>query len=258
MSGGSSAGSRGKVDYRERIARLSEKLNVVQEDSRDDKDARIDALQAKLKQLDERVASSQDISQKKFSTLKEQLIKFQRELDAERKTREGQAQGKQDEIGQLRLQLQSSLEAEQEVLRETENRILSLFESKTSSLKDDMIKSGRLRMDNEANLRRYLEVDIPKLYESLKEEVGNREAMEQRMLCKAMDEVTQLQSAILEEKKAREDTEEAMLRMMEDVVTKMQGEIAAERRERERTEEMLLNLLNETCQKLHLASNGSQ
>merc|ERR1711972_18576 len=100
------------------------------------------------------------------------------------------------------------------------------FESKTNSIREEMQTSGRLRMDSEANLRRYLEVDIPKLYESLKEEVSNREAMEQRMLRKAMEEVAQLQGAVLAEKKAREDTEEAMLRMMEDVVLKMQGEIA--------------------------------
>merc|ERR1719424_1571342 len=121
-------------------------------------------------------------------------------------------------------------------------------------LKDEILHSGAVRMDNESKLRRFLEVDIPKLYEGLKEEVENREQMEQRMLKKAMDEVTQLQGAILSEKKAREDTEEAILRMMEDVVSKMQGEIQTEKRERERTEEMLLMLLNDTCHNLQVAS----
>merc|ERR1719221_934501 len=74
--------------------------------------------------------------------------------------------------------------------------------------------------------------------------------MEQRMLQKAMDEVTQLQAAVLSEKKAREDTEEAMLRMMEDIVAKMQSEVAQEREEREQAEDMLLNLLHDTLVKL--------
>jgi len=131
---------------------------------------------------------------------------------------------------------------------------VNLFESKTNSLKEEITTAGRLRMDNEANLRRYLDVDIPKLYEALREEVAQRENMEQRMLKKAIEECAQLKTAISEEKKARIDTEEAMLRMMEDVVTKMQGEISSERRDRERTEEMLMNLLNETCDRLQNAS----
>merc|ERR1712224_644540 len=80
--------------------------------------------------------------------------------------------------------------------------------------------------------------------------MGNREAMEQRMLDKAMEEVTHLQEAVLAEKKAREDTENAMMRMMEDIVQKVQGEIQLERSEREKTEEQLLHLLDQTCNKL--------
>eukprot|EP00933_Yihiella_yeosuensis_P016713 TRINITY_DN14170_c2_g3_i1.p1 TRINITY_DN14170_c2_g3~~TRINITY_DN14170_c2_g3_i1.p1 ORF type:complete len:264 (+),score=80.06 TRINITY_DN14170_c2_g3_i1:109-900(+) len=247
-----------KGDYIERIARLSEKLTAANEvgTHQDEKGLRSELLQAKLTTLDERVSTCQDLSHKKFMALKEQLLKFQKDLDSERTLREASEQAKTEEVVSLDASLQANLRAEQEALRETETRVLSIFETKTNTLKEEMIRSGKLRMENEANLRRYLEVDIPKLYESLKEEVSNREAMEQRMLQKAMDEVTELQSAVLEEKKAREDTEEAMLRMMEDVVTKMQAEIANERRERERTEEMLLTLLNETCQKLQMASNG--
>jgi len=157
---------------------------------------------------------------------------------------------KQEEIARVDEALQASLAAEQEARRESEARVLQTFEAKTRGIREEMQAGGRLRMDNEANLRRYLEVDIPKLYESLKDEVENREVMEQRMLQKAMDEVTQLQAAVLSEKKAREDTEEAMLRMMEDIIAKMQSEIAQEREEREQAEEMLLNLLHDTLLKL--------
>merc|ERR1711998_2635 len=91
-----------------------------------------------------------------------------------------------------------------------------------------MGKEGRVRMDNEAKLRSFLEVDIPNLYDKLKEEVHSREAMEQRMLDKAMEE---------------------------DIVHKVQGEIQQERSEREKTEEQLLQLLDQTCNKLCAAQN---
>merc|ERR1719253_1001850 len=207
-----------------------------------------------MKQLDERLSASQDASAKKFGVLKEHMLIFQDALKSEQQNREEFQGRKEEDIVKIDQSLQVTLQAEQDARREAEQKVIRAFEEKNSCLKDEILHTGKVRMDNEAKLRRFLEVDIPKLYEGLKEEVENREAMEQRMLKKAVDEVTQLQGAVLTEKKAREDTEEAILRMMEDVVSKMQGEIQTERRERERVEEMLLTLLNDTCHNLQVAS----
>lgn len=250
-------GSGGAETYRERIERLSAKLNVVHEGvASGEKASKYDYLQEKVRKLDEKVAVSVDASQKKFSVIREQLVQFQKEVDHECKSRDDLANAQGKGISDIDKNMHKLLAAEQKELKDTEQRILQAFASKTNALKEQLTSSSKQRLENEANLRKYLDVDIPRLYEALKEEVNNREAMEQRMLRKAMEEVTQLQSAVLEEKKAREDTEEAMLRMMEDVVAKMQSEIATERQERERTEEMLLNLLHDTCHKLQVASQS--
>jgi len=241
--------------YRDRITNLTTKLSSMHEGLDKDRSSRYDHLQVKMKQLDERLSASQDASQKKFGVLKDHVFLFQETVKKEREIREQYIVSKEQEIVKVDQALQIKLQEEQDERRGAEDRIRRVFEDKTTYLKDEILHSGQMRNDNEAKLRRFLEVDIPKLYEGLKEEVDNREAMEQRMLKKAMDEVTQLQGAILAEKKAREDTEEAILRMMEDVVTKMQAEIQTERRERERTEEMLLTLLNDTCQNLQAASS---
>eukprot|EP00411_Alexandrium_monilatum_P051800 CAMPEP_0175429572 /NCGR_PEP_ID=MMETSP0095-20121207/51424_1 /TAXON_ID=311494 /ORGANISM="Alexandrium monilatum, Strain CCMP3105" /LENGTH=385 /DNA_ID=CAMNT_0016729019 /DNA_START=53 /DNA_END=1208 /DNA_ORIENTATION=- len=254
MASPPASGSPRLEDYRDRTARLSDKLLVLHEGLDQDRNTRFEYLQGKVKQLDERVSVSQDATTRKFSVLKDQLGAFQAELGREGLSRERMAREAREELARVDAALQAGLASEQEARRESEARILHGFEAKTTALKDELGKSGRLRLESESSLRRYLEVDIPRLYESLKEEVENREAMEQSMLRRAMEEVTQVQGAILEEKRAREEAEEAMLRMMEDVVAKVQAEIASERRERERTEEMLTHLLHETCQKLHTAS----
>lgn len=250
------AGPGSAENYQERIARLSAKLHVMNEGVAGEKGSKYDYLQDKVRKLDEKVAVTVDASQKKFSVIREQLVQFQKDVDTECKSRESLADEQGKGITDLDKHMQQLLAAEQQELKDTEHRILESFAGKTNALKEQLTSSGRQRLENENNLKKYLDVDIPKLYEALKEEVSNREAMEQRMLRKAMEEVTQLQSAVLEEKKAREDTEEAMLRMMEDIVTKMQGEITAERQERERAEDMLMGLLNETCTKLQMASQG--
>eukprot|EP00927_Polykrikos_kofoidii_P052246 TRINITY_DN46027_c0_g1_i1.p1 TRINITY_DN46027_c0_g1~~TRINITY_DN46027_c0_g1_i1.p1 ORF type:complete len:284 (+),score=59.97 TRINITY_DN46027_c0_g1_i1:82-852(+) len=240
--------------YRERIAMLSDRLCVVHEGVDLDRCHRFDHLQGKLKCLDEQLANCQDQSLQKVTVLKDQLRNFQEALAEERLRREKLTETKENEIARLDAMLQAALEAEQSARRETESRILHVFEQKTNALKEEISESGQVRVESAKKLQQYLEVDIPKLYESLSDEVRNRELMEQRLLNRAMEEVTELQAAILGEKKAREDTEEAMLRMMEDIVAKMHGEIASEKRERELTEEKLLQLLRDTCGKMQMAS----
>jgi len=235
--------------YRDRVSNLTTKLASMHEGLDKDRSTRFDSLHVKMKHLDERLAAQQDASQKKFCVLKDHMLVFQDSIKEEQACREELAQRKEEEILRIDKNLQVILQKEQEERKKAEQVILRVFEDKTAYLKDEISHSGKVRMDNEAKLRRFLEVDIPKLYEGLKEEVEAREAMEHRMLKKAMEEVTQLQGAVLAEKKAREDTEEAILRMMEDVVSKMQAEIRTERKERERVEEMLLALLNDTCNK---------
>jgi len=193
---------------------------------------------------------------KKFNVVKDQLVVFRDELGAETLKRQELGRTKTNEISSFEKELQTALKAEQAQLRNAEQRVLSIFESKRTAIRDEMLRTTRSAGDNAGNLRRYLEEDVPKLYEMLKEETRSRDAMEKQMMGTAMEEVTELQQIIAAEKKKREDTEEVMLRMMEDAVSKMQGEIAAERRERKSTEQMLTALLQETCSKLRVASKS--
>jgi len=193
--------------YRDRVTNLTNKLSSMHDGMDKDRNSKYDHLQGKMKHLDERLSASQDASLKKFGVLKDHMLIYQEVVKEEREHREKYCQNKEEEIAKVDVALQALLVSEQEARKVAEQKIRRVFEDKTTYLKDEILHSGKERNDNEAKLRRFLEVDIPKLYEGLREEVENREQMEQRMLKRAMDEVTQLQGAILAEKKAREDTE---------------------------------------------------
>merc|ERR1719375_1193886 len=109
--------------------------------------------------LDERLATSQDAAAKRFAALKDQLVTFQKELEEERENREGLAERKAQEIASMDQRLQAALDAEQQARKESEARVLRIFEDKTTALKDDIAKECHVRLDNEENLRSYLEVD---------------------------------------------------------------------------------------------------
>lgn len=154
--------------------------------------------------------------------------------------------------------------------KESEARIFQSFEEKMTQIRQEMQRESKIRLDADMHIRRYLEVplvdhctvnatcvcqvDIPRVYEALKQEAMEREAQDAQIMQRAADEIARLQEAIVFEKKAREDCEESMLRVLEQAVSKLQVEISQERKEREVTEETLVRLLEETCTKLNTAS----
>merc|ERR1712217_117309 len=108
----------------------------------------------------------------------EQLAKFQREFDEERLSREALHDSKAKDLSALDLRLQQALEAEQQLRRDAEAKVLRSFDERTATLQEEMAREGRTRVEAETALRRYVDVDIPKLYESLREEAQSRETME--------------------------------------------------------------------------------
>ena len=70
-------------------------------------------------------------------------------------------------------------------------------------------------------LHKYLEEDIPALYECLKGGIGEREQTEELLQRQVHDEFQSIHSLIVEEKKAREEQEEAMLEMLKEIIGKV-------------------------------------
>ena len=72
-------------------------------------------------------------------------------------------EAKNRELQLIDQRLSAALDQEQSARRESEQHLIRQFEDKTTALREDMIKEGKIRSESEQNLRRYLEIDIPKL-----------------------------------------------------------------------------------------------
>merc|ERR1719316_1483229 len=66
-----------------------------------------------MKQLDERLATAQDASAKKFGVLKDQIGGFDSELNQEKTSRDTLGTEKTEEINRLDNRLQEALQSEQ-------------------------------------------------------------------------------------------------------------------------------------------------
>lgn len=239
--------------FAKKVTHLSDNLVGLHKDHDEERNTRFDHLQEKIKNLDDRLSMWQNIGSKKFSLVKELILVFQRELEVERAKRVDAERVKTEQVAELDRSLRKALLAEQQGLRTSEARLMDQFERKLHTLQDDVSRVSTAGSDNTHNLRRYLEVDVPKLFGHLQEETTARESMERQMLAKAMEEVGELREEIAAEQRARQETEEVMLRMMEEVVVRVEHELSSERKDRKATETQMLKLLVDTCTKLNMS-----
>lgn len=150
--------------------------------------------------------------------------------------------------------------------KESEIRMLRYLEERFSGVRNDIAKEGHLRAESLDSLNQALEVrktcllpspdlqsqaDLPKLYDSIKLEAGERENNDLGLMKRLTDEIGRLNVAQSQEKKSREEIEQTIFEMIKDVVNRVKNEIDSERRDRETTEDQLLSLLEETCTKLN-------
>ena len=170
----------GGTAYYERIQRLSDRLSNLQTGLESEKQSRLEVLNSKLRSVDEKLTSNSDVSAKKFQSMKETLTKISKSIEEEKRLRDKIFDDKDTELRELDLHVQSLIETESQHRVEDEMRIIRTFEDKFSTLKDEIIRESKSRIENEVNLKKYLEMDIPKLFESLKEEALAREAIMSR------------------------------------------------------------------------------
>ncbi|KAF4653151.1 hypothetical protein FOZ61_009161 [Perkinsus olseni] len=216
---------------------------------------RLANLNEHLTDINSKLDNHQASISSNMNTLKEDILRLHKIMDDEREKRDGISKVQEEEMQNLDKRLQEAIEKEQESRREAENELITKLKDKTDKIRCEFDKHIEDDESREVStLRKYIEVDLPKLEDTLREGDLSKENMERELLGEANDEIKRLEEALNRERAQREETEEAMLRMMEDVVAKMQSEMAEERRNREATEESLLKLLEETCNKLNDAA----
>eukprot|EP00919_Chromeraceae_sp_WS-2016_P059076 GHVR01140385.1.p1 GENE.GHVR01140385.1~~GHVR01140385.1.p1 ORF type:complete len:173 (-),score=57.92 GHVR01140385.1:218-703(-) len=87
--------------HHDRIQKLSQRLSGLQVGLETEKNTRLECLQSRLLDVDDRLTNSQDVSAKRFAMLKEQLSRYQVELEEERAAREKLAEDRQRDVAVL-------------------------------------------------------------------------------------------------------------------------------------------------------------
>jgi len=220
----------------------------------EEKTSKIEFLHQRVNDVQERLTEVSDQTGKKFSVVKENIAKIQKQIEDEKQKTESLLESKNHYIKVLENKIFERFDQEAQIRKEIEKKLFALIEDKFNSLKIEISKESRNRFESIENLKNYLENDVPKLQGLLKFEQSEREENDNGILKKTNEEVQTVQNQIQTEKKTREETEEAILEMLRIMITRMKSDIENERKERETTEETLLSLLEDTCNKLNAAS----
>ena len=241
--------------YKDRVKRLSERLQGIQVNLETDKNSRFSEIERKLDDLEKDFYDYQDQNNKRFSSLKDSIQKIEKSLDEELHIRDSVFEIKSQEISEFQSRIQETFSKSAKARKDTENKIYKLIEEKVESMRLRMIEENKSLKLSESESRSYIEEDVPKLYEFVQNCIADREEMESSLSKQIDGGLQEVENELSVETKTREETEEAMLAMLRDVVSRIKSDLELERKERESSEETLLSLLEETCGKLGLVTN---
>ena len=241
--------------YKERVKRLSERLQGIQGNFETDRSSRFSEIEKKLDDLEKDFYEAQDQNSKKFSMLKDSIQKIEKTLDEELHTRDSYFEIKTHELNEFQGRIQEAFTKSTKIRKENETKIYKIIDDKVESIKLRMIEENKALKDSEAESKEYIEQDVPKLYEFVQNCVADREEMENSLNKKLDTGLSEIENELSVETRTREETEEAMLAMLRDVVSRIKSDLELERKERESSEETLLSLLEETCSKLASVTN---
>ena len=96
-----------------RILKISEKLNGINLRFEQDRGIRVEQIESKLRSIDNKFSSYQELHTQRHSQLREQLVRLQRLIDEEHTLRDTQIDGKIREM--MALEEKYSYQIEQEI-----------------------------------------------------------------------------------------------------------------------------------------------
>merc|ERR1711990_744899 len=111
---------------RQRIRALADKLTGLSDELGHEKQARADAVELKLKVLDDKLLRAQISEEEKLKPLNEQIARYVEELSAERLSREVMDERKTKEIKAVESSVSLDLTSEKRARKDLESKMIKL------------------------------------------------------------------------------------------------------------------------------------
>lgn len=238
----------------DRLSKLSERLNNIHLNIENDKYSKYEEVEVRLANLDEKVIETNESNFKTFNQTKDQISKIIQSIEEDRQKFDASYENRNQYLSQLEFKLMQRFENESTERKAMEKRLTSQIDDRFNVLKNELYKEEKNRNESVENFKFYLETEVPKIIEQMKNEQSDREEGDALINKMIDEEFVKLNDLVENERKARDETEEAFLEMLRSIINKIKVELENEKKQREASEQALLQLLEDTCNKLDVAS----
>ena len=222
----------------DRLSKISERLANIHLNIENDKYSKYEEVEVRIANLDEKAIETNEVNFKTFAQIKDQITSIIQSIEEDRTKFESSYESRTKYISTLEFNLMKRFETESAERKEMEKRLYGQIDDRFNILKNELYKEEKNRTESVENFKFYLETEVPKIVEQMKNEQGDREEGDE-MLNKMIDEkFAKLADVLSSEKKAREETEEAFLDMLRSIINKIKAELENEKKQRESNKKM--------------------
>jgi len=119
---------------------------------------RLEQLEYKMKSVEEKLEETHYTTNKKILILKDQINKFQRQIDEEKSARNTYYDGKEKDLKMMEVKINEKFELLLQQRKEMERKLAILIEEKQAQLKAEIAKESSIRIENIDYLKACIEV----------------------------------------------------------------------------------------------------
>ncbi len=132
-------------------------------------------IEVRINKLDEKNSETNEMTFKTFSQIKEQMMKIIQSIEEDKQNYESSFESRTQTITMLEFKLLEKFDQESSERKEMEKRLLNQIDDKYGILRNELCKEVKNRNESIDNFTFYLESEVPKIIEQMKNEQIDRE-----------------------------------------------------------------------------------
>ncbi|KAF7457095.1 KdE2, related [Cryptosporidium felis] len=248
------------IYYDDRISRLAQRLSGIHNGLEMDRSSKhfekLAEVEGSMKRLEEEMNNRHEEGLRKVNELKSLLLGMksqgQENYLAPNTGAEGQGVPNisSNDAFQVERRLNELLQSEIISRKTMEQRLVEVIDDRMEKLKSEILKKDLEREELDSCVKRFVQVDIVRLGNAIKNEIEKCQAIESNLILQLREEIERLNRVINEEVTARQQSIDTLLDLMENLVQQITVDSRNDRSERQNSEDTLLRLLEETLSRI--------
>jgi hypothetical protein len=140
-----------------------------------DKYNKFEDIEVRINKLDEKNSETNEMTFKTFSQIKEHMMKIIQSIEEDKQNYESSFESRTQAISMLEFKLLEKFDQESSERKDMEKRLLNQIDDKYGILRNELSKEVKNRNESIDNFTFYLESEVPKIIEQMKNEQIDRE-----------------------------------------------------------------------------------